>query len=220
MIILFDNKVYADICSIQLIANVNEEFRKQYNLNDKQNSLGLVTLTLDDVGYVAIDEATKTTDVSVVYAHSFYAGSDHASGPLSGEFIGIVAGESPAEVKSALDSIRQSVETKFYFEKINNNDHHLMFAQTISSCGSYLAKENNIEIGQALAYLIAPPIEAIVGVDAALKAADVSICQFFSPPTETNFAGAILTGSQSACTAAVEAFKNKVIAIASNPIHY
>ncbi len=34
-----------------------------------------------------------------------------------------------------------------------------------------------------------------------LKAADVEMCEFFAPPTETNFAGALLTGSQSACKA-------------------
>lgn len=217
---LFDDKVYADICSMQLISNVSESLRVKLGLQDHQSSVGLVTLTLDDVGFVALDEATKAADVSVVYANSFYAGSDYPSGPLSGEFIGIIAGDTPEEVKSGLDSIRQNVEASLYFEKVNGNDDHLLFAKTISACGTYLAAENNVEVGQALAYIIAPPVEAMVAIDDALKAADVEICQLFTPPTETNFAGAILKGSQSSCEAAVQAFRDKVNQIAMNPLAY
>src|SRR5699024_4007750 len=113
---------------MQLISNVSESLKNKLGLQDHQSSVGLVTLTLDDVGYVAIDEATKSSDVTVVYANSFYGGSDYASGPLSGEFIGIIAGGTPEEVKSGLDSIRQTVQDSLYFEKINGNDEHLLFA--------------------------------------------------------------------------------------------
>lgn len=217
---LFDEKVYANICSMQLIPNVSKSLKEKLQLKDNQLSVGIVTLTLDDVGYVALDEATKASDVSVVYANSFYGGSDYASGPLSGEFIGIIAGDSPEEVKSGLDSIRQNVESTLYFEAIQGNSAHVMFAKTISSCGAYLAEENGVQVGQALAYVIAPPVEAMVAVDEALKAADVEICQLFTPPTETNFAGAILKGSQSSCEAAVQAFRQKVCQVATNPLAY
>ena len=65
----------------------------------------MITTNIDDVGYTAIDEATKKADVEVVYAKSFYAGAAHASGPLSGEFIGILAGPNPAEVKRVTAAI-------------------------------------------------------------------------------------------------------------------
>lgn len=217
---MFDDKVFADICAIQLISNVSEALKDKLGLLNKQSSIGMVTLTLDDVGYVALDEATKASDVSVVYASSFYAGSDHSSGPLSGEFIGIIAGDTPEEVKSGLDAIQQRVQSSLYFEMINGNDDHLLFAKTISSCGTYLAKENGVQVGQALAYLIAPPIEALTAVDEALKSADVKVCQLFTPPTETNFAGAILTGSQSSCEAAVQTFREEVKRIAHSPLKY
>lgn len=217
---MIDEKVYADICAIQLISNVSDSLKKKLNLLDQHSSIGIVTLTLDDVGYVALDEATKASAVSVVYANSFYGGSDYSSGPLSGEFIGIIAGDTPDEVKSGLDVIQQKVQSSLYFEKINGNEEHLLFAQTISSCGSYLAKENGVKVGESLAYIIAPPIEAMVGVDEALKTADVQICQLFTPPTETNFAGAILTGSQSSCEAAVQAFRDKIIRVANDPLNY
>ena len=76
----------------------------------------------------------------------------------------------------------------------------------------------DIPEGDSIAYLIAPPIEAMYGLDAALKAADVEMAAFYGPPSETNFGGGLLTGSQSACKAACEAFKNAVIYVAENPI--
>ena len=71
--------------------------------------------------------------------------------------------------------------------------------------------------GEALAYLIAPPLEAVYGLDAALKAADVRMCVLYAPPSETNFGGGLLTGSQAACKAACEAFADAVEFVAEHP---
>jgi len=213
-------KIHAEVLSMQVIPNVDAGLAVKFNLKPYQRSLGLFTTTIDDVGYTAADQATKDSDVEVVYAKSFYAGSAHASGPLSGEFIGIIAGSSPDEVKSGLDSIRTTIENSAYFEAINDDESHALYAHTISSCGSYLAEIAGISPGQSLAYLIAPPIEAIVGMDAALKAADVSVCEFFAPPSETNFGGGLLTGSQSSCQAAADAFREAILNMAKRPLDY
>ena len=71
-----------------------------------------------------------------------------------------------------------------------------------------------------MAYLIAPPLEAMMGIDAALKAADVKMACFYGPPTETNFAGALLTGDQAACLAACVAFAFLVQDVADEPCRY
>ena len=63
----------ADILAMQIIPRVNTQLAKELQLADWQQSVGIVTLTIDDVGYTAIDEATKKADVEVVYAKSFYA---------------------------------------------------------------------------------------------------------------------------------------------------
>ena len=67
---------------------------------------------------------------------------------------------------------------------------------------------------------MAPPCEAMVGLDAALKAADVRLCVFYGPPSETNFGGGLLTGSQSACKAACTAFAQAIQNVADNPLSY
>src|SRR4051794_19912433 len=65
-------------------------------------AVGLITCTSDDALYVALDEGTKAAPVDVVYARSFYAGSSYPSGPLSGEAIGVFAGDDPDEIAAAL----------------------------------------------------------------------------------------------------------------------
>ena len=72
-------------------------------------------------------------------------------------------------------------------------------------------------MGQALAYLVAPPVEALVGLDAALKASDVDLMQYFAPPTETNFSGGLLTGTQRACQPACDACAAAVTELAAHP---
>ncbi|MFC4355505.1 ethanolamine utilization microcompartment protein EutL [Chryseomicrobium palamuruense] len=213
-------KIFGELLAMHIIPNVQDDMRQAYGLREHERSLGLFTSTIDDVGYTAADEATKKADVRVVYAKSFYAGAAHASGPLSGEFIGILAGPSPEEIRSGLDAVRQTVETDAYFEAINGDEGHTLYAKTISSCGTFLAEQAGVSEGQALAYLIAPPLEAMVGLDAALKAADVRICELFNPPSETNFGGALLTGSQSSCQAAADAFRETIERLAQQPVQY
>lgn len=211
-------KIMAEILAMQIIPRVNNELAEQLDLKPYHNSIGLVTLTIDDVGYVALDEATKKADVDVVYAKSFYAGAAHASGPLSGEVIGIIAGSSPDEIRSGLDAIQQKIQFDTYFEAILQNESHALFAHTVASCGTYLAELANVKVGTALAYLIAPPLEAVVGLDAALKAADVELKVFFGPPSETNFGGGLVSGSQSSCQAAANAFREAIENLARNPV--
>jgi len=54
-------------------------------------------------------------------------------------------------------------------------------------------------------------------MDAALKAADVRLAKLYGPPSETNFGGGLLTGTQSACRAACDAFATAVEEIAARP---
>ncbi|WP_075981281.1 ethanolamine utilization microcompartment protein EutL [Bacillus massilinigeriensis] len=212
-------RVQALALASRIIPNVDAGLKEKLNLSNQIKSLALVTSTSDDVGYTALDEATKNAAVEVVYAKSFYAGAAHSSGPLSGEFLGILGGATPSEVKSGLEVAVRMINEGPSFYSVDEKGEHAYYAHTISRTGTYLSKIAGIKAGEPLAYLIAPPLEAVVGLDAALKAADVRLCVFYGPPTETNFGGGLLTGSQSACSAAAEAFAETVKKIASFP-HY
>ena len=206
------------ILSTRIIPNVDRGLAQKLELRADQRSLGLITCNIDDALYVSIDEGTKMADVEVVYAKSFYAGAAHASGPLSGEIIAIFAGPDPAEVHAALTATRTFAENEAWFYAADETGANAFFAHTISRTGSYLSRLAGVPMGESLSYLIACPLEATVGLDAALKAADVEMKVWFEPPSETNFSGGLLTGSQSACKAACEAFRDTVIDVANSPI--
>ena len=215
-----NDAIRPNVLGVKIISNVSPEMAKKLNLEQHHKSLGLITADCDDVTYTALDEATKAAEVDVVYAKSMYAGAANASTKLAGEVIGIIAGPSPAEVRSGLNAVLDFMEYGATFISANEDDSIAYYAHCVSRTGTYLSKVANIREGEALAYLVAPPLEAMYALDAALKAADVSLCELFEPPTETNFAGALLTGSQSACKAACDAFAQAVIAVADNPTGY
>lgn len=212
-----NDKLRATILGIRMISNVSDDLVKALELGERHKSIGIVTADTDDVTYTALDEATKDSDVDVVYAKSMYAGSANASTKLAGEVIGIIAGPSPAEVRSGLSSIQNFFGYGACFVSANADDSIVYYAHTVSRTGTYLSKVAGIPEGEPLAYLIAPPMEAVYGLDAALKAADVRLVSFYGPPSETNFGGGLLTGTQSACKAACTAFAQAVCAAADNP---
>jgi ethanolamine utilization protein EutL len=212
--------ISASVLAVRLIPNVSPELSAQLGLKPHQKSLGVLTADNDDATYVSIDEATKMAEVDVVYAHSFYAGAKHASGLLSGEIIAMLAGPDPAEVRSGLDAAIQYMRTKAIWYSANADASIAFFPHVIAQCGSYLSSVAGVPLGTPLAYLIAPPLEGVVALDAALKMAAVRIVSYTAPPSETNYMGVMLAGDQSACQAAAGAFQQTVLDIAARPIEY
>ena len=178
-----------------------------------RTSLGIITTDCDDATYIALDEATKAADVKVCYGRSFYAGAANASTPNAGEVIGILAGITPGAVRSGMEAVLGALE-RLGFEEVNGVPY---LAHTVSRSGSFLAGEAGVAEGTPLAYLIAPPLESMYALDAALKAADVKLCKLYTPPSETNFGGGLLSGTRSACEAACGAFAAAVAEVAGRP---
>ena len=180
------------ILAVRIIPNADPMLLKNLDVRPGDKSLGIFTTDCDDVSYTAVDEATKKADVHVAYAKSMYAGSGNASTALAGEFIGILSGPDPEEVRSGLQAAFSLIENDAHFYEANETGTVVYFAHCISRTGSYLSSQAGVPEGTPMAYLIAPPLEASVGLDAALKAADVELSLYYGPPTETNFAGGLL----------------------------
>ena len=202
------------ILALQYIPNAAPALCQGLDIACSRPSLALITTDCDDATYIALDEATKAADVTVSFGRSFYAGAANASTPHAGEVLGILSAATPGAMRSGMAAAVAALD-RIGFEDINGVP---CLAHTVSSCGSFLAQEAGVRQGTALAYLIAPPLESMVGLDQALKAADVTLCKFYPPPTQTNFGGGLLSGTQSACNAACEAFRSAILAIAHNPI--
>ncbi len=184
-------------------------------------ALGLVTCDQDDALYVALDEATKHAAVDVVFARSFYAGSAHASGRLSGEILGVIAAAEPQAIEDGLAALVACLAHDACFYDADGQRGITMFPHVIGALGAYLSRAAGLPAGEPMAYLVAPPMEATIGFDAALKAASVRAVKLVPPPTETNFACAWLTGiapgDLASCEAAATAFAAAVVDVAARP---
>ena len=184
---------------------------------ERHRSLGLVTVDQDDPTYVALDEATKHAPVDVIFAKSFYAGAAHASGRLSGEILGVLAAAEPESIEHALDALLRCLAHDACFYDADGKGTVTVFPHVISSLGEYLSREAGLAAGEPMAYLVAPPLEASIALDAALKAAEVRAVKVMPPPTETNFAAAWLTGTLDECEAAAVAYAAAVVDVAATP---
>ena len=201
------------VLMVRRIPNGAPALCRALGVGEDRPCLGLLTTDCDDATYIALDEATKKADVQVAFGASFYGGAANATTPYAGEVLGILAGREPASVESGLEAALAALEN-LSFSEVGGVPY---LAHTVSSCGSFLSEQAGIAPGTSLAYLIAPPLESICGLDRALKAADVKLCKLYEPPSPTNFGGGLLSGSRSACMAACEAFAEGVREVAQTP---
>ena len=202
------------VLAVRYLPGAVPALAKALGATDGYPCLGMLTTDCDDATYIALDAATKAADVQVCYGHSFYAGAANASTPHAGEVIGILAGPTPGAVRSGMEAALSALE-RIGFEEVGGVPY---LAHTVASVGSFLAREAGVPRGAAVAYLIAPPLESMYALDAALKAADVMLCKLYGPPSETNFGGGLLSGTQSACEAACAAFASAVAEVATRPM--
>lgn len=201
------------VLAVRYLANASPALCRGLGVPQGYPALAMLTTDSDDATYIALDEATKAADVKVVYGRSFYAGAANASTPNAGEVIGILAGPTPGTVRSGMEAALAALQHVGFSEAGDVP----YLAYTVSRSGAYLAKEAGVAEGTPLAYLIAPPLESMYAMDAALKAADVKLCKLYTPPSETNFGGGLLSGTQSACDAACAAFARAVAEVAVKP---
>ena len=199
------------VLAVRYLQNVSPGLA--HALGTDARCLAMLTTDCDDATYIALDAATKAASAQVSYARSFYAGAANASQPYAGEVIGILGAATPGAARSAMEAALSALK-ELGFTEYNGVSY---LAHTVSSAGSFLSQEAGVPLGSALAYLIAPPLESVYGLDAALKAADVRLCRLYAPPSQTNFGGGLLTGTQSACTAACQAFAQAVEEVARFP---
>ena len=210
--------MWSKVLALRLIPQADEGLRERLSLLPGERSIGLITCDSDDVGYTAVDEATKMANCRVAYAQSMYAGAANANTALAGEFLAILAGPTPEDVRNGMNAAADFIRSGASFLSANEDDSIVYYAHCISRTGTYLSESNGLSPGAPLAYLIAPPLESIYGLDAALKAANVKVVAFYGPPSPTNFGGGLLTGSQSDCMAACKAFEQAVLDVAARPV--
>jgi ethanolamine utilization protein EutL len=112
------------VLSVRRLPNADPAMIRAYGGDpSKHTSLGLVTVDQDDPTYVALDEATKHARVDVIFAKSFYAGSAHASGRLSGEILGVLAASEPESIEDGLQALLRCLEHDACFLRCRRQPH-------------------------------------------------------------------------------------------------
>jgi len=215
-----EHTIKADVLAVRLIPNVHPDMAKALELKPGEKSLGLVPSTIDDPLYIGGDDATKMAQGRVAFCHSHYAGGVYPSGPLSGEALLMLAGPDPAEVTAGLNAVLSFVDTLYYSSVKVKGEDLVWLAYTISNTGTYLSAEAGVDPGMPIAYITAPPLEGVYAMERALKAANVTSGVLWGPPTETNYMGALLYGTQSACRAACRAYDDAVFSVATDNITF
>jgi ethanolamine utilization protein EutL len=212
------NIIKPKILSVQKIPYISEVMASEFNLPKEHISLGLLTVNSEHALMSALDEALKKSDAQVPFKASFYAGANYSSGPLSGEAMGIFSAIDPSIIDDALKFTVDYLNEHAFLESLDDNGKYVIFNHVIGSIGPFLSDYLSIEEGNAIAYLVAPPMEAIVALDHALKNSDTKLVKMLKPPTNTNLAGGYLVGTISDCISASDAFKEKIMDIIKNPL--
>ena len=200
--------INAKVISAKLLTAVEAIMIKKFELPENHSNIGIFTTETDEAGYVAIDESTKEANICAAYARSSYGGLGCENG---GQMLGVISGTSIDDVKAGLSYIIDFVNNKAGLYSANDEGSITYFAQTIASIGSYFSKRLNLPKGTSIAYVSAPPLEGIIGVDEVLRTTEVKIVEFRDTLTTSNRSGAIFTGTSSDCDAACSAFAQAVI---------
>src|SRR5262249_26851378 len=153
--------VKPEVLALRVIPRIDDRLAGELGLKlpPGKRSVGMLTCTSDDALYVALDEGTKAAPVEVAYAKSFYAGAAHASGPLSGEVIGVYVARDPEEIQAALRAATKCLEDDAWFYAADERGELAFFPHVVASTGTYLSQLARVPAGAPIAYLIAPPLE-------------------------------------------------------------
>lgn len=216
---MIGDKVHGKLIANRLLTDVEDIMLEAYNLPENYVDIGLFETEFEGIGYVAADYATKNANVEVVSINSTYGGS--AAGKSNdGHVFGIISGPMVSDVERGLRYVRSYIEEEAGVYSIAEDGSVVMYAEFVSRIGKYFAQAYGLKEGSSIAYLVAPSMYGVLGVDEALTLANVEVVKYWATPTASNLCGAIVTGTQSQCKMAVEGFKNAIFDCAEDPIEY
>lgn len=211
--------VETHLMSQKVIAHINPEMAKVYNVPEGHRSVGFFATDNDDVAYLAADDATKKANIKVLHAESYYGGQDCSWSKYGGGVFVLFSGPKVQDVKSGIAYVNDYIKNKSGLYCLDGDPGTCFYASWMPRVGKYYQEAYNIPAGMAYAYLVGGPIEANYALDKALKSSDTKIAHYWYPPSNANSSGAVLYGTESACRSAVNAFMDNVKAAAEHPMN-
>ena len=211
-------KMKTNMLSQKIIAHVSAEFAKAYHLPEGHQSVAFFSVDNDDVGYLAVDDATKKANIKVIHAETFYGGTTCSWSKYGGSVFIMFSGPNVADVKSGLAYVKDFIDNRSQLCNFDGDEGTAFYAQCIPRVGKYFGELCGIEEETSYAYLVGGPIETNYALDKALKAGETRIVKYWYPPSHANSSGAILAGTESACRAATMAFVDGLRYATENPM--
>lgn len=211
-------KVQSHVTMQKIIPHITQAYRELWGISENHNSAGIIACDNEDVMWLALDDATKKAKIDIVHAETVYGGMAYSWSLYGGEITAILSGETVADVQNGVHYIKDYIEKKSAFYVLDEEETLGYYADWIPRAGKYYQKKLGIPEGTSFAYLVSTPVESTYALDKALKASDTKVAELFLPPTRVNTGGAVLTGTESACRAAVQAFAAAVEYCAFHPM--
>lgn len=212
-------KMKVNMLSQKVIANVSPEFSRIYNLPKGHQNVGIFSVDNDDVGYLAVDDATKKANIKVIHGETFYGGSLCSWSKYGGGVFILFSAPKITDIKSGLAYVKDYIENHSALYNFDGDEGTAFYAQCVPRVGKYYSELCGIPEGTSYAYLVGGPIETNYALDKAIKAGDTKIAKYWYPPSHANSSGAILAGTESACRSACQAFIDGLAYAVKNPMN-
>ena len=103
-------KMETHMLSQKVIANVTAEFARVYNIPEGHTSVGFFSTDNDDIGYLAVDDASKKANIKLIHAQTYYGGSICSWSKYGGSVFVLFSGPKVEDVKSGLRYIKDFIE--------------------------------------------------------------------------------------------------------------
>ena len=164
-------KMETHMLSQKVIANVTPEFARVYNIPEGHTSVGFFSADNDDIGYLAVDDASKKANIKLIHAETYYGGTTCSWSKYGGSVFVLFSGPKVEDVKSGLRYVRDFIENHSELCNFDGDEGTAFYAQTIPRPGKYFQEWCELKPGESYAYLVGGPIETNYALDKALRKA-------------------------------------------------
>ena len=215
-----DTPIQTHLLSARILPGADPALLARLGAPEGRRSLGILTTDCDDVSYTALDEATKKAAVQVVYARSMYAGASNASPPWPGNSSASFPARTLPRCAAGWRPPSPAWSGTLLLQRGGGGfggllcplhpPHRQLSFPVCPGAGGH---------PHGLPDRPAPGSHGGAGRRPQGRRRDPAGV-LRPPPTETNFAGGLLTGQEAACRAACEAFAQAVRQVALAPADY
>ncbi len=203
-------RIQAHVTRMKLISNVTQFHKEFLKIPKDHLCLGIIACDVENVMYLALDEASKKANIKVVYSSAAFTGHSNAWADIRGQVVGMISAKNLEDVRKGLEYTRSFIEKEAELYTFDEDRSLLCYAHLIPRAGKYYQERYGIPQGMAAGHVACSPLENTYALDKALKAGNTKIAELFEMPVKSNIGGAVLYGSYAACKSSIDSYIQEV----------